>query len=136
MHDGVHDRIITETLSAPGLLNGICIGTFQEDFSLCEADFLRLLNEGTKLTSWSLNILFIAIGYGMSIAAKLLSDFIEKTDSVSDAEIVILAVSFLTSLVLYFVGKLLPNERKNLISKISNHFKTAPKSRRFFQEGK
>ncbi|QGW22682.1 hypothetical protein [Pseudomonas sp.] len=136
MHDGVHDRIITETFTATGVLNGVCIGTFQEDFSLCEADFLRLLNEGTALTNWALNILFISIGYGMSIAAKWFSHLTEKTESVSNPELLILALGFLTAAILSVIGKFLPSERKTLINKISNHFKTAPKSRQFFREGK
>ena len=83
MPDGVYEnQVITHTVMAANVFTGVSIGTFQEDFQLCEADFLRLRNEETALTTWSLNILFASIGYGMSILPKWISEIAGKTEKV------------------------------------------------------
>ena len=39
--DGVYkDQVITQTVMTEDLFTGVSIGTFQENFQLCEADFL------------------------------------------------------------------------------------------------
>ncbi|MDC7701610.1 hypothetical protein [Vogesella indigofera] len=69
MTEGIcENQVITQqTLVTQNLFTGVSIGTFQEDFQLCKADFLRLKSEGSPMATWSLIILFASIGYGMSI---------------------------------------------------------------------
>lgn len=123
------NQILTETVLAENLLTGISIGTFQENFQLCEADFLRLTNDGTPLSTWSANILFASIGFGMSILPKWFSELAEKSEKVSQAEWATLAAGLAVSLLLFIAGKLMPNEKKKLINSMSEHFRSAPKSR-------
>lgn len=126
------NQVITQTVETEDLfLTGVSIGTFQEDFQLCEADFLRLKNDGTPLSTWSMNILFAAIGYGISILPKWFSEMAGKPEKVSQAEWTALGATLAVSLVLFIIGKLMPNERKDLLSKMDRHFKSAPKSRQF-----
>ena len=132
MAEGTYEnQVITQTVVTENLFTGVSIGTFQEDFQLCEADFLRLKNDGTPLSTWSTNILFAAIGYGISILPKWLSEMAGKPEKVSQAEWIALAASLAVSLVIFLVGKLMPNEKKDLLSKMAQHFKSAPKSRQF-----
>lgn len=134
MTDGVYEnQVITHTVTTENLFTGVSIGTFQEDFQLCEADFLRLKNEGTPLTSWSLNILFAAIGYGMNILPKWISEIAGKSEKVSQSEWAVLAISLAASLLFFIVGKFFPNEKKELLNRMAQHFKSAPKSRQFIR---
>jgi hypothetical protein len=137
MTDGVYEnQVITHTVTTGSLFTGVSIGTLQEDFQLCEADFLRLKNEGTPLTSWSLNILFAAIGYGLSILPKWISEIAGKPEKVSQSEWAVLAISLTASLLFFIVGKFIPNEKKDLLNQMSQHFKSAPKTRQLIREQK
>lgn len=135
MPDGVYEnQVITQTVMTENLFTGLSIGTFQEDFQLCEADFLRLRNEGTALTTWSLNILFASIGYGMSILPKWISEIAGKAEKVSQSEWAALGLA--ASLVLFLTSKFIPNEKKELLKRMDQHFKSAPKTRQFVREQK
>lgn len=129
------NEVITTTVAIDSLLTGAAIGTLQEDFLLCEADFLRLKNTGTPLTSWSFNLLFASIGYLLNIIPKWLSQMAGKPDGVSDAEWIVLAIGFLLSGLLYLVGIFLKNERKELLDRMEQHFRAAPKSRQVIRRG-
>ena len=129
--DTYANQVITQTVVTENLFTGVSIGTFQEDFQLCEADFLRLKNDGTALSTWSMNILFAAIGYGISILPKWISEIAGKPEKVSQAEWAALAAGLAVSLALFLVGKFIPNEKKDLLSRMAKHFKSAPKSRQF-----
>lgn len=132
MPEGIYENlVITQTVMAENLLTGVSIGTFQEDFRLCEADFLRLKSDGTPLSTWSVNILFAAIGYGISILPKWFSEIAGKPEKVSQAEWAALAAGLAFSLLLFIIGKIMPNERKELLTRMAQHFKLAPKTRQF-----
>ncbi|MFZ5842564.1 MAG: hypothetical protein ACOY3E_06625 [Pseudomonadota bacterium] len=127
------NQVITRTVVTENVFTGVCIGTFQEDFQLCEADFLRLKNNGTTLGAWATNVLFAAIGYGVSILPKWFSEIAGKEAVVSQAEWAALAACLLISVALFFIGKFLPNEKKELLNRMDKHFRTAPKSRQFIR---
>lgn len=134
MTDGVFEnKVITQTVMAANMFTGVSIGTFQEDFQLCEADFLRLRNEGTALTTWSVNFLFASIGYGMSILPKWISEIAGKPERVTQSEWAVLAIGVLVSLAFFIVSKFIPNEKKELFNRMSEHFKSAPKTRQFIR---
>lgn len=134
MSDGVYrNQVITHTVVTENLFTGVSIGTFQEDFQLCEADFLRLKNEGTPLNTWSMNILFASIGYGMSILPKWISEITGKAEKVSQSEWAALAGCLSISLVLFLASKLCSNEKKDLLNRMAKHFKSAPKTRQFIR---
>lgn len=127
------DEVITQTVVTDNVLTGVSIGTLQADFLLCEADFLRLKGQGSPFVTWSLNVLFATIGYAMSILPKWVSELLGKTEKVSQSEWITLGICVAISLCLLFLGKVMPNERKEVLNRISQHFKSAPKSRQFFR---
>jgi hypothetical protein len=131
MTEGIYEnQVITHTLvTQENLLTGVSIGTFQEDFQLCEADFLRLKSEGSPMATWSLNILFASIGYGMSILPKWISEISGKAEKVTQSEWAALALCIAVSVVLFTINKFIPNEKKELLNRMSQHFKSAPKTR-------
>ena len=132
--DGVvENQIITQTIVTADLFTGGSMGTFQEDFQLCEADFLRMKNERNTLTTWSQHILFTSIGYGISILPKWISEIAGKPEKVSQGEWAALAICLAVSLVLFLFSKFISNEKKELLNRIDKHFKSAPKSRQFVQ---
>jgi hypothetical protein len=132
MTEGIFEnQVITQTVMTENILTGVSIGTFQEDFQLCEADFLRLKNEGSTLSTWSLNVLFAAIGFGMSILPKWISEISGKPEKVSQSEWAVLAAGVAISALLFLVNKFVPNEKKELLSRMALHFKSAPKTRQF-----
>lgn len=130
-HGVFENQVITQTLVTKNLFNGVSIGTFQEDFQLSEADFLRLKNEGTPLSTWSLNILFAVIGFGMSILPKWIAEIAGKPEKVSQSEWAALLAGLVLSIALLLIGKFLPNEKKELLRRMNKHFKSAPKTRHF-----
>ena len=137
MPEGVYEnRVITQTVMTENLFTGVAIGTFQEDFQLCEADFLRLRNEGTALTTWSQNILFASIGYGMSILPKWISELAGKPEKVSQSEWAALAGCLAVSFAFFIASKFVSNEKKVLLNRMAEHYKSAPKTRQFMRGGK
>jgi hypothetical protein len=133
MTEGIYEnQVITQTLvTQENLLTGVSIGTFQEDFQLCEADFLRLKSEGSPMATWSLNILFASIGYGMSILPKWISEISGKAEKVTQSEWAVLALGIAVSAALFAINKFIPNEKKELLNRMAQHFKSAPKTRQF-----
>ena len=127
----LENQVITQTVITENLFTGVSIGTFQEDFQLCEADFLRLRNEGSTLSTWSLNILFASIGFGMSILPKWISEISGKSEKVSQSEWAVLFIGIAFSAVLFAVNKFISNEKKELLNRMADHFKSAPKTRQF-----
>ena len=132
MPNGTYEnQVITQTVMTEDLFTGVAIGTFQEDFRLCEADFLRLRNETTALTTWAVNVLFASIGYGMSILPKWISEFAGKPDKVSQSEWFVLIAGLVVSFALFLASKYITNEKKELLNRMAKFFKSAPKTRQF-----
>lgn len=127
------NETITQTVVTENILTGISIGTLQADFLLCEADFLRLTGNGSTFASWSLNILFATIGYAMSITPKYISSLTGRQENVSQSEWITLGICTAITLVLFGLSKIIPNEKKKLLEKMSQHFKSAPKSHQFIK---
>lgn len=127
------NEVIRETLETGNLLTGMSIGTLQADYLLCEADFLRLKGEGSVFVTWSLNVLFATIGYAMSILPKWISELAGKPEKISSSEWTAFALGLVISFILFLLSKVMPNEKKELLNRISQHFKSAPKSRQLIR---
>jgi hypothetical protein len=123
------NEVFRETVVTDNLLTGMSIGTLQADFLLCEADFLRLKGGSSAFVTWSLNVLFATIGYAMSILPKWISELAGKPEKVSQSEWTTFAIGLSISFILLLISKAMPNEKKELLNSISQHFKSAPKSR-------
>lgn len=126
-------QTITQTIITESIFSGLSIGTFQEDFQLCEADFLRLKSGENPLINWALNVFFATFGYGLSILPKWISEISGRPEKVSSSEWIVLIIGIIGSLILYGIGKCITNEKKEILNRISLHFKSAPKTRQFVQ---
>lgn len=126
-------EVITETVVASDMLSGMTIGTLQEDFSLSEADFLRLKNESSSVSGWALNISFAVIGWAISILPKWISEFSGNQEQVSKSEWIVLVIGVVIVLGLKGIAGFIPNEKTQLMKRMEKHFKEAPKSRQIFR---
>lgn len=116
----------TEPYLVPDLLSGASVGTWQEDFPLREVDFERIKHSNPITFIWANSLLLTSFGFGLSLIAKGYSDI----SAINRGEWVALGIGLGSSLVLYVIGILLPNKRKEVMKKIEEHFKKAPTSRR------
>lgn len=130
------NQVIKQKILTGDLYTGLSIGTFQAGFQLDEADFLRLKSKGTPLDGLAMNFFFATVGYGMSILPKFFSELAGKAEKVTSFEWSVLGVGVVISLTLCVVGRFVSNERKKLLNRIEEHFKSAPKTHQFFREEK
>ena len=131
------DETISATLATPNLLSGKIIGTFQEDYPLCEADYLRLKTTSRPVIWGFANLIFLpTLGYAISLIPKFIDKFNEKPVEFAISEWLPLLIGICLSSILYLIGLKLPNDRKDIMTKIDDHFKQAPKSRQIIREKK
>lgn len=109
-------------------LSGESVGTWQEEYPLREAEFVYLKTGKPKIFLWAEGILLATCGFAISLIAKGYSNIsdIQKGDWVA------LVAGILIPIILYGIGRFLPNERKTVMKKIEEHFKQAPTSRLAF----
>lgn len=105
--------------------------SYQEDFALCEADYLRIKNRNSKVFNASLTFFLTTAGYLISILAKLYDIYIvgNKSIDLKTWEITTVVLGFLVSLVLYIIGKFLPNDYRKVMNDIKTHFQNEPRKR-------
>jgi hypothetical protein len=121
---------VTEPYLVPNLLSGASIGTWQEDYPLREVDFERIKHGKPITFVWAHSFLLTSFGFGLSLIAKGYSDMA----LIKQGEWIALAVGLLFSVVMYLIGFLMPNKRKETMNRIEEHFKKAPTSRQAFRE--
>jgi len=131
-----NNEIISSTLATPTLLSGTIIGTFQEDYRLCEADYLRLKTSKPVTLGLATTIFLSSLGYGISLIPKFLDKLTGKSVEFAIGEWLPLSIGMILSLLLYIIGLALPNDRKAVMKEIENHFKQAPKSHQIIRENK
>ena len=127
--NAVKNQSFTKPLKVNNVLTGIALGTFQENFQLCEADYIRLMDTSTALMTWAVVVFSAAIGFGISILPKLSSQLLGGGEKVSGYEWIALIISILTSLLLFGIGKFIPNKKTKLIKEMKDHFESAPRTR-------
>jgi hypothetical protein len=125
------DQIFTKTFSVDeNISTEPAIHISQEAFPLCEADFLRIKKGESLPMNWAKGILLTSIGLLLSVAAKF---FQSKLTGVSlnmemwewGAPV----LGLILSLLLYVIALIVPNERKQVMKDIQNHFSEAPRRR-------
>lgn len=130
------NETISSTIATADLLTGKIIGTFQEDYPLCEADYLRLKTSRPAIWGFA-NLIFLpTLGYAISLIPKLIDKFSEKPVQFAISEWLPLLIGICSSSILYLIGCTLPNDSKDIMTKIENHFKQAPRSRQIIREKK
>lgn len=118
------------------LLSDQSITTIQTPFLLTQVDFVYLCGRPPMTASWATNLLFAVVGYAVSLGPKLLATLKGEPSQVSSAEWTTIALGIALALMLYAIGLAMPNERKNLLKRISDHFKNAPASHHVVKEAK
>lgn len=126
----VQGREITETQIVPDLLTGTDIGTWQAEYLLREIEFERIKYGKPVTFIWANSIALTTVGFGLNLVAKGYS----SVANISKGEWVALSVGIALSVALYFIGLLLPNNRKKVMKKIEKHFEDAPTRRQVFKE--
>jgi len=107
------------------------IASLQCDFALCEADYVRLTTRGSKLFDAGVAVLLISLGFGIPIAAKLVSAWWSHTAAeVEGWQYWALAIGLIIALALAAIDRLLPNERRKLLREMKEHFKSHPRQRK------
>ena len=134
MSENISNQEITQTKVVPGLLSGASIGTWQADYPLTGRDYEHLKNGKPVTFNWANSILLTSIGFGLNILGKFISQKTDPSIVIYQGEWVALAIGVITSIVLYVIGLLLPNDRKQIMKKLRTHFDNSPKKRQMVQE--
>jgi hypothetical protein len=127
--DAVKNQSFTQPLKINNVFTGIALGTFQENFQLCEADYIRLMDTNTAFMTWAVCVFSAAIGYGISILPKLSSQLLGGSEKVSGYEWLALIIPIIISIVFFVSGKFIPNKKTKLIKEMNDHFESAPRTR-------
>lgn len=127
MSSPIENQQITETIPVQGLVSGVSVGTWQEDYRLTALDFEHIKNGKPMTFNWAHSILLATVGFGFNILGKGASTLAGVQQSIYIGEWITLGVGVFISLVLFLVGRALPNDRKRVMTEITKHFNTAPK---------
>ena len=131
----IHGKTFAETVHLEEQITSeptIC--SLQADFLLCEADFLRIKSGKPMTLNWAHSIFLTTIGIGLLIFGKYLSTKWGYQAEIFLGEWIACGAGILLSIILYFVGIALPNERKEVIKRITEHFKKAPRTRHLMRK--
>ncbi|WP_252959045.1 hypothetical protein [Pseudomonas simiae] len=129
--DRITNQSVTQTVNSDHLLSGSYLfATVQADYSLSATEFMMLKNRWVSLYAWALNIAFATFGFGMSVLPKFISGpDAGSVNALSKGEWWTLAVGMGLVILFCLIGFFLPNERKEAMNSIKEHFKIMPKSR-------
>lgn len=109
----------------------------QEPFYLVEADFIRLKHDRPAIFIWAERLLIASLGYGLSLIGKVVSGLVTgQTPEIKIWELITFLAALFIGLITIIIGHFLPNERKNVINDIQNHFRSAPRSRKLLKDQK
>jgi len=134
MSSRVANQTLTQTVeSTEDLLNGARVGSFQVDFPLCEADYVRLKQGDTWLSRVSASVFFGAVGFGIDILPKFISQSSGGRDSISTFEWQAFAWVASIGGIIFISSFLLPSEKKRVLSKIASHFESEPRTRQLIR---
>lgn len=109
--------------------------TVQADYSLSASEYMMLKSTWVSMHVWAINILFVTLGFALSILPKFISSVMNDTanpsviSAVTSAEWITLAGGCVLVLLLWIIGCLLPNDRKEIMKSIKDHFRLSPKIR-------
>ncbi len=129
MSNLIENEQITETIPVHGLLSGANVGTWQADYPLTAIDYEHIKNGKPITFNWANSILLTTVGFGLNLLGKGASEMAGIQQEIYFGEWVALGVGFITSILLYLIGLMLPNDRKKIMKNIQDHFKNSPKQR-------
>ncbi len=116
---------ITENITEEPTLEMI-----QEYYLLCEADYLRIKNVFQDLSSYILGIFSASVGMTIIWLAKLFQVYVMGiTLAIDTYEWLAPLIGFFISLALLIICRFVPNEKKQVMNAIKDHFYKAPRKK-------
>ncbi|WMW65737.1 hypothetical protein [Nitratidesulfovibrio liaohensis] len=102
----------------------------QEDYALCEADFVRLKNGKSSCSDFAINTLISGVGAVILVGAKLFMKIVDGQDiKIEKYEIYVVLMIAAVSLVLFLIGQILPSEKSRVLKDMERHFCKATRTR-------
>jgi len=103
------------------------IALLQCPFLLCEADYVRLTQPGSKVTYAAFAILLLSAGWGIPMVAKFMSAWFSRTPvSVQTWEYWGLAIGIVAAAILFIISACVPNEKREVLRDMKEHFRSNP----------
>ena len=131
-------QVITETVSLDENVNtqpAILIS--QEPFHLTEADFLRIQGGRTRLATPATGFLLTSLGMALILFLKYVQARANGSSiTIETLEWLAPAIGVGIASLLYLIDKWLPNEKKQVMKDIENHFSEAPRTRQLVERDK
>ncbi|ELB2852739.1 hypothetical protein HJ049_03785 [Vibrio parahaemolyticus] len=121
----IQGKKLTNTQLVEGLFTGSDIGTWQAEYLLREVEFERLKNGRPVTYVWTSSIFLTTIGYGLNLLGKGYSDH----SLIAKDEWIALGCGCGATLVLFLIGLVLKDKRKEVMDNIEKHFESAPTKR-------
>lgn len=119
---------LSQPVTVNDLFNGQSVTTMQQPYLLTEADFLRLKGS-PPITATLATIVFSGtVGYALSLGPKITPMLGGGQSQLTSGEINTMIAGTILSFALYIIGFCLPNDKKNIMKKITRHFDNAPPS--------
>lgn len=110
------------------------LGSLKCDYSLCEADFLRLTGRTSLWQESSVAVFLISVGYALSIAAKFVAAKFNNSTAATEAwEYWALGLGFFLAVVLYACSHFFPNEKSAVLKDMKGHFEKHPRKRQLMR---
>ncbi|GAB3370046.1 hypothetical protein NCG89_09220 [Spongiibacter taiwanensis] len=134
MNDRINEEI-DQPVIVSGLISGMSIGTWQEDYHLTGRDYEHLKNGKPVTFNWANSILLTSIGIGLTLLGKYISQQTNPSVVIYKGEWIGLGIGIAISIILYVIGLCLPDDRKKLMRKLKDHFDNSPKMRQMMKEG-
>ncbi len=101
----------------------------QAAFPLTEADFLRLKHRWSQFSVWAGRVLILGIGMLVVPAAKYADAGLrQRPVPIEEWELAAPVIAILLAGVLFLIGKVLPDERTQVMKDIEAHFTSAPRT--------
>ncbi|TVP12697.1 hypothetical protein [Shewanella sp. KCT] len=127
----ISNQVINESLQLSlNVKTEAKISSTQEDFALCEADYLRLRDGKSKGIGVALTFFLTSIGFGISFISKYVASVVgNELFAYEPWEWIAPVIAGSASLVIYLFYAAIPNEHKKVMKAIESHFKSAPRRR-------
>jgi len=110
-----------------GIRNGFttpaAVFAAQSTFPLTHVDYLHLTGRPPITETYAINWLFAVLGFALSLSPKFL-ELLRGQAGPTTNEWLSLAGGAAVALIIYLVGWLLPNSRRDLLKRLKKHFAT------------
>lgn len=112
---------LTEPVAVKHVLNGKTVSP-QPHYELNEADFVRLQGGPSKLSGFANLLAGGVVGYAITLYPKLEVLMMGGPSEFTKGEVRTVLAGGGVTLLLYVVGRYLPNDRQRVMKKISGYF--------------